>query len=73
MSGLPEVSSKRPRRPIFDDLVLGVPERLTERLMRGIGVNEDDLADMDVLAQRWGAFINALNARKREAGLIEEE
>lgn len=73
MTGIPAVASKRRRRPVFDDIVLGSIERMTERLMRGDEIHEDDLEDMRQIRQRLRAFDNALTAREREAGLIEDD
>jgi len=71
MAGLPEVRRATKRRAWFETMILGGVERLTERLMSGDAVSETDLDDIEEFARRAGALIRALEARKREAGVIE--
>lgn len=74
MTGLPRIQSTVRRRPIWDFVLLGGIERLTERLMSGAECSEEDLHDMRQLRIRLRAFDQALDARERAAGaLIEEE
>ena len=72
MTGLPRVHSTLRRRPVWDLVLLGGIERLTERLMGGMEFSADDLADMRALRQRLRAFDQALEARERAAGIMGE-
>ena len=65
---LPRVHSTLRRRPVWDMVVLGGVERLTERLMSGTEFSDDDLGDMRALRQRLRAFDAALEARELAAG-----
>ena len=73
MTGLPRIASTVRRRPVWEVVVLGGLERLTERLMSGDEVPEADLQDMIALRQRLRAFDAALTARERAAGVVLEE
>lgn len=73
MTGLPRVQSTVRRRMVWEAMILGGIERLTERLMGGDEISEADLADMVALRQRLRAFDNALTARERVAGIVLEE
>lgn len=72
MNGLPPVRSTLRRRPVWDRVVLGGIEAMTQWLMSGAEVSEDDLADMRALRMRLQAFNQALEARERAAGIVEE-
>jgi hypothetical protein len=61
------------RRPVWDFVILGAIERMTEWLMRGDAINDDDLADMMALRQRLRAFDAALTAREKAAGIVLEK
>lgn len=71
MSGLPPIRSTLRRRPVWDRVVLGGIENLTQWLMSGAEVSDDDLADMRALRLRLRAFDQALGARERAAGELE--
>ena len=71
MSGLPPIRSTLRRRPVWDRVVLGGIENLTQWLMSGAEVSDDDLADMRTLRLRLRAFDQALDARERAAGEVE--
>ena len=71
MSGLPKAPSTARRRPVWEAMVLGGIERMTENLMRGDEVPDADLQDMHALRQRLRAFDAALLARERAAGVVE--
>jgi hypothetical protein len=58
---------------IWEALILGGIERLTEKLMSGDEIPEADLTDMIALRQRLRAFDNALTARERAAGIVLED
>lgn len=73
MTGLPRVHSTLRKRPVWDLVLLGGIERLTERLMSGAEFSADDLSDMRALRQRLRAFDQALEARERAAGIPQEE
>lgn len=70
---LPRVPSTIRRRPVWEAVILGGIERMTERLMGGDEVNDDDLRDMLALRQRLRAFDAALTARERQAGVVLED
>jgi hypothetical protein len=61
------------RRPVWDFILLGGVERLTEWLMRGDAINDDDLSDLMALRQRLRAFDAALTAREKAAGVVLED
>lgn len=61
------------RRPVWDFILLGGIERLTEWLMRGDAINDDDLKDLIALRQRLRAFDAALSAREKAAGIVLED
>lgn len=61
------------RRPVWEFVILGALERLTEWLMRGDAINDDDLADLLSLRQRLRAFDAALTAREKAAGIVLED
>ena len=71
MTGLPPIRSTLRRRPVWDRVVLGGIENLTQWLMSGAEVSDDDLADMRALRLRLRAFDQALEARERAAGEVE--
>lgn len=73
MTGLPRVHSTLRKKPVWDLVLLGGIERLTERLMSGTEFSDDDLSDMRALRQRLRAFDAALEARERLAGIGEVE
>ena len=73
MTGLPRVQSTIRRRMIWETVILGGVERLTEKLMSGDEIPEADLADMIALRQRLRAFDSALTARERQAGIVLED
>lgn len=73
MTGLPRVHSTLRKKPVWDFVLLGGIERLTERLMSGVEFNDDDLNDMRQLRIRLRAFDQALEARERAAGVTEAE
>ncbi len=73
MTGLPRVQSTVRRRMVWEALILGGIERLTEKLMGGDEIPEADLTDMISLRQRLRAFDNALTARERAAGIVLED
>jgi hypothetical protein len=73
VTGLPRVQSTVRRRMIWEALILGGIERLTEKLMSGDEIPEADLTDMIALRQRLRAFDNALTARERAAGIVLED
>ena len=71
MTGLPRVHSTLRRRPVWDRVLLGGLENMTQWLMSGAEVSADDLADMRALRSRLQGFANALEARERAAGMTE--
>lgn len=71
--GLPRVSSTVRRRMVWEMMILGGVERLTEWLMKGDEVTDADLQDLIALRQRLRAFDAALTARERAAGVVLEE
>jgi hypothetical protein len=73
MTGLPRVQSTVRRRMIWETVILGGVERLTEKLMSGDEIPEADLSDMIALRQRLRAFDSALTARERAAGIVLED
>jgi len=73
MTGLPRIQSTLRRRPVWEYVLLGGIERLTERLMSGAECSEEDLHDMRALRLRLRAFDQALDARERAAGTVIEE
>lgn len=73
MTGLPRVSSTLRRRPVWDRVILGGIESLTQWLMSGAEVTEEDLRDMRALRARLRGFEMALDARERAAGVMIEE
>ncbi len=73
MTGLPRIQGTVRRRHVWESVILGGLERLTERLMGGAEMSEDDLADMRALRARLRAFDRALEARERAAGIVIEE
>lgn len=73
MTGLPRVHSTLRRRPVWDRMVLGGVESLTQWLMSGAECSEEDLHDMRALRARLRAFDQALDARERAAGIVIEE
>ena len=72
MTGLPRVNSTLRRRPVWDRVILGGIESMTQWLMAGAEVSEDDLRDMRALRARLRGFEMALEARERAAGVIIE-
>ena len=73
MTGLPRVHRTTRRRPVWDRVILGGFERLTEWLMSGDEVTEADLDDLRDLRQRARAFDQALTAREVGSGIGEDE
>lgn len=73
MTGLPRIQTTYRKRPVWDMVLLGGIERLTERLMRGDEFSEDDLKDMQALRRRLQAFSQALDARERAEGIVMED
>lgn len=73
MTGLPRIQSTLRRRPVWDRVILGGIEGLTQWLMSGAECGEDDLHDMRQLRIRLRAFDQALEARERAAGALTEE
>lgn len=73
MNGLPRVPSSVRRRLVWEAVILGGLERLTERLMSGDEIPEADLQDMIALRQRLRAFDAALSVRERQAGVVLED
>lgn len=71
--GLPRIPSTARRRLVWEMMILGALERLTEWLMRGDEVTDDDLKDLIALRQRLRAFDQALTARERAAGVVLED
>jgi len=72
MTGLPRVPSTLRRRLVWEVMLVGGLERLTDSLRRGDEFSEADLADMNALAMRLDAFRLALEARKQQAAAQEE-
>lgn len=73
MTGLPRVASTLRRRLVWEVMILGALERLTDWLMSGNEVSDADLQDLIALRQRLRAFDNALTARERAAGVVLED
>lgn len=73
MNGLPRVPSTVRRRLVWEAVILGGLERLTERLMSGDEIPEADLQDMIALRQRLRAFDAALTRREQAAGVVLED
>ena len=73
MTGLPRIQTTYRRKPVWETVLLGGIERLTERLMSGAEFTEEDLTDMQALRRRLQAFSNALDVRERAAGIVMEE
>jgi hypothetical protein len=73
MSGLPRVPSTVRRRLVWEVMILGALERLTDWLMSGNEVSDADLQDLIGLRQRLRAFDAALTARERAAGVVLED
>jgi len=70
MSGLARIQVTTRRRMVWDSVLLGGIERLTERLMRGDEFSEEDLKDMQALRRRLQAFSQALDVRERAEGIV---
>ncbi len=70
---LPAVPSTRRRRAVWEMVILGALERLTEHLMSGAEIPDADIADLVALRQRLRAFDAALTARENAAGVVLEE
>ena len=73
MTGLPRIQTTYRKRPVWDMVLLGGIERLTERLMSGAEFSEEDLRDMRALRARLRGFEQALDARERAAGVVMED
>ena len=73
MNGLPRIASSVRRRLVWEAVILGGLERLTERLMSGDEIPEADLQDMIALRQRLRAFDAALTRREQAAGVVLED
>lgn len=70
MSGLPRVQDASRPRDVFNVMVLGGIERLTESLRRGDAYDQQSLNEMMAIRQRLMAFDHALS--QRLAVLVEE-
>lgn len=73
MTALPRVASTVRRRAVWEAVILGGLERLTERLMSGEPIPEEDVQDMIALRQRLRAFDAALTRREQAAGVVLED
>lgn len=76
MTGLPKAPSTLRRRLVWETMIIGGVERLTDNLRRGDEFSDADLTDMQSLQRRLSAFSDALNARvesaRAQGALIEE-
>ena len=61
--GLPKAPSSLRRRLVWETMILGGVERMTESLRRGDEFTDGDLHDMQALAMRLSAFNAALAMR----------
>lgn len=61
---LHKIPSSRTKRLVWDMVVLGGIERMTEHLYSGAHIDDDCLADMRLLRQRLRAFDHALEQRE---------
>lgn len=73
MSGLPAIPTRRTKRAIWEYMILWPVERVTEHLMSGEYIPEDDLRDLYALRQRLRALDNALAMREKQAGVAQED
>jgi hypothetical protein len=73
MTGLPRINSNLRRRPVWDRVILGGIESMTQWLMSGAEVTEDDLRDLRALRARLRGFDQALQARENAAGSVVED
>lgn len=64
---LPKIQSTRTKRLVWDMVLLGGIERMTEHLYSGAHIDDDCLADMRLLRQRLRAFDRALEQRELAA------
>lgn len=74
--GLPKAPSTLRRRLVWETMIVGGIERLTDSLRRGDEFTDADLRDMQSLDRRLGAFSDALASRIAQAAaqgeLIED-
>lgn len=70
---LPATKPMNRRRPVWEFVILGALERLTEWIMRGDEINDADLQDLLALRQRLRAFDAALTSREKAAGVVLED
>ena len=77
MPKLPAAPTTRHRRAVWNLVLCGGIERLTEELRAGREFDEADLADMQTLAQRLDGFRAALEMRvqiaRAQGEVIEDE
>lgn len=73
MTGLPRATDTTTHRSVFGLMLLDSFERLTNALRRGDPFSETALDDMRKLRSRYGAFADALDARLKFHGLIEDD
>jgi hypothetical protein len=67
MPGLPKAPSTLRRRLIWEVMIIGGVERLTDSLRRGDEFSDADLRDMQALDMRLSAFSAALAQRVEQA------
>lgn len=72
MSGLPRRRDVSRPRDVWQVMVCGGVERLTESLRRGDAYDAQSLSDMEELCRRLEAFRLALDARKADAAELVE-
>jgi len=74
--GLPKAPSTVRRRLVWETMIIGGLERLTDSLRRGDEFSDGDLKDMQALDMRLNAFSDALAQRVMQANaqgeLIED-
>jgi hypothetical protein len=67
MPGLPKAPSTVRRRLVWETMIIGGLERLTDSLRRGDEFSDADLRDMQALDMRLHAFSAALAQRIEQA------
>lgn len=67
MPGLPKAPSTLRHRLVWETMIIGGLERLTDALRRGDEFSEADLRDMQALNMRLSAFSAALEMRVEQA------
>ena len=67
MPRFPRVPSSRRKRLIWETMILGGLERLTETLRDGRDFDDEDVADLIALAHRCNALSAAVEARIGQA------